>query len=83
MWKCFTARECKFNSVVCIVDRSNVTTFGRIIENPTRFDMVTFNLLCEQHKIRSWVTIVVNDGYCKGLFGHSLPHKSIVQPLFT
>ena len=69
--------------MVCIVDRSNVTTFGRIIENPTRFDMVTFNLLCEHHRIRYWVMIVGNDGYCKGLFGLSHPHKSILQPMFT
>ena len=77
------ACECKFNSVVCIVDRSNVTTFGRIIENPTRFDMVTFKSLCEHQRIQSWVTIVVNDGYCKGLFGNSHPYNSILQPLFT
>ena len=70
MWKCFTACECDINSVVCIVDRSNVTTFGRIIENPTRFDMVTLNLFCEHHRIGSWFMIVVNNGYCKGLFGH-------------
>ena len=65
------------------IDRSNVTTFGRIIENPTRFDMVSFNLLCEHHTIRYWVTIFGTDGYCKGLFGLSHPHKSILQPLFT